>query len=198
MHVYDECSITDFRNPGYDINNLISGRWSPRSMDASIMEEKELMPLFEAARWAPSSSNSQPWKFLYAGRDSKDWQVFFDLLVEFNQIWAKNASVLLLLLSEKYALKDHSPLINHQFDAGAAWQNFALEARNRNLVAHAMGGFDRERARNELHIPDNYEINIMIAVGKAAPKSVLPDFLQAMEKPNTRKNISEIIHKGVF
>ncbi len=188
---------SDFRKPEYPINPLFLDRWSPRAMSGESLKDEELMSLFEAAKWAPSSSNIQPWRFIYAKRNSKNWDKFFNLLVEFNQLWCKNASALICLIAKKTD-DNNSPNRNALSDAGAAWMSLALQASLKNLVAHGMAGFDVEKTRKELKIPDDYEIVHMIAVGKPAPPSVLPERMQKSESPNSRKNISEIVFDGEF
>src|SRR3990167_10919926 len=115
------------RVSGYDIHQLILNRWSSRAMSGEKLTDQELMPLFEAARWAPSSYNAQLWRFLYAKRNTENWNVFFDLLVEGNKTWAKNASALILVISRKNYEFNEKPAVTNRFDAGAAWENLALE-----------------------------------------------------------------------
>src|SRR3989338_8584607 len=161
------------RKANYDIDPIFLNRWSPRAMTGEELKDEELMPLFEAARWAPSSYNAQPWRFIYAKRDTKEWNTFFNLLVEFNQSCAKNASVLVVVASRKNFEHNEKPAVTHQFDAGSAWENLALEASRRDLVAHGMEGFDYAKAKKELGIPDNYDVLAMIALGKSAKKETL-------------------------
>jgi nitroreductase len=159
---------------------------------------EELMPLFEAARWAPSSFNTQQWRALYARRGTEHWQTFFDLLVDANKAWAKNAAVLVVFISRKKFEHDEEPSITHSYDAGAAWENFALQGFHQSLVVHGMQGFDYERARKELRIPDEFQVEAMAAVGKPGPKESLPEKLQARESPNDRRKVSESIFEGPF
>ena len=186
------------REPGYDIQPLILRRWSPRAMTGEEMSDEELLPLFEAARWAPSSYNAQLWRFLYAKRNTEHWNTFFDLIVEGNQAWAKDASVLVLVISRKNFEFNDKPSITHQFDAGSAWENLALEATARGLVTHGMEGFDYEKAREVLEVPDDFDVLAMIAIGKQAKKETLPEKMQEMEAPNQRRPLKEIIMQGKF
>ena len=162
------------------------------------MSEEELMPLFEAARWAPSSFNSQPWRFIYAKRNTEDWNVLFNLMGEFNQSWAKNASVLVVVISRKFFEHNEKPSRTHSFTTGSVWQNLALEASSRGLVAHGMEGFDYEKARKDLEVPDDYDIEAMIAIGKKGKKDFLPEELQKIETPSNRKPLKDIIMEGKF
>ena len=190
--------IIQNRKPEYEIHSLILGRWSPRSMTGGEISDEELMPLFEAARQAPSSYNSQPWKFIYAKRNTDDWQKFFNLLTENNKAWAKNAAVLIVLVSSKNFEHNNKYSITHKFDAGAAWENLAIEGIRRGLAVHGMEGFDYEKARKELEIPDDYDVECMIAIGKRDVKENLPREIQAWETPSTRKPLKDIIMKGKF
>jgi len=162
------------------------------------MTDEELLPLFEAARWAPSSRNNQPWRFIYAKRESVYWGTLFGLLVEFNQLWVKDAAALVVIISKKTFDFNGQPSATHAFDTGAAWENLALEASARGLVAHGMEGFDYEAARRELHVPDEYDVHAMIAIGKAGDPKNLPFDLQEREVPSDRRPLSELVMEGRF
>lgn len=186
------------RKADFPILPLILNRWSPRAMTGEPIEEELLMSLLEAARWAPSAFNIQPWKFLYAKRDTAHWPKFFDLLVDFNKGWCQKAAALLLVVSLKVTEKSKKPSPTYAFDAGAASENLALEGSSRGLIVHAMAGFDYLKARQVLKIPDDYEVLAMIAVGKRAPKETLSEELQKREIPSGRKTISEFAFEGEF
>ena len=162
------------------------------------ISETELMRLFEAARWAPSSYNGQPWRFIYSKRNSEHWDKLFNLMVDFNKSWAKNAAVLVVIISRKNFEHDEKPSITHQFDAGAAWENLALQGETQGLVTHGMQGFDYEKARRELSVPDVFDVAAMVAIGKPAQKETLHPQLQQREQPSDRKPLSEIIMEGQF
>ena len=186
------------RNPTYKINSLFVDRWSPRSMTGEDIDDEDLMPLFEAARWAPSSYNNQPWRFIYAKKNTKSWNKFFNLLDEGNKIWAKDSAVLVVLISRKNFEYNEKSSITHQLDAGAAWENLALEASDRGIATHGMQGFDYQRAKTDLSIPEIYDVMAMIAIGKKGPKENLPPKLQQVEFPNDRKPLEEIVMEGYF
>ena len=186
------------RKPTYPINPLILNRWSPRSMSGEALNDDEIMSLFEAARWAPSSYNNQPWRFIYAKRNSEHWNRFFNLLMEPNKLWAKNAAILVVVISRKNFEFNEKPAVTHQFDAGSAWENLALEASSRDIVAHGMQGFDYKKAGVDLRIPPNFEVMAMIAIGKKGPKEILPAELQEKEKLTNRKPLKEIIMEGFY
>lgn len=185
------------RKADHPIDNIFIDRWSPRSMSGEPISDEELMTLFEAARWAPSLRNLQPWNFIYAKRDTPEWDKFFDLLSEFNQLWCRNAAVLACLIAKKID-KEGNQNRNALSDTGAAWENLALQSSLKGLVCHGMAGFDVERARTELKVSEDYEIVHMFAVGKPADKSVLPERMQKSEKPNDRNPVSDFVFEGEF
>jgi len=189
---------SDVRKADHDIEPLLLDRWSPRAMSGEEISEEELMRLFEAARWAPSSFNAQQWRALYARRGTQHWQIFFDLLVDANKAWAKNAAALVVFISRKNFDHDNEPSVTHSYDCGAAWENFALQGFHQDLVVHGMQGFDYARARTELRIPDEFQVEAMAAVGKPGSKESLPEKLQARETPNDRRKLSESVFEGSF
>jgi nitroreductase len=186
------------RNPTHKINSLFVNRWSPRSMTGEEIDDDDLMSLFEAARWAPSSYNNQPWRFIYAKRNTESWIKLLDLLYEGNRTWAKNAAALVVVISRKNFEYNEKPSVTHQFDAGAAWENLALEACDRGIATHAMEGFDHQKAKTDLGIPENYNVMAMIAIGKKGSKENLPSKLQEAEFPSDRKPLTEIVMEGYF
>ena len=126
------------------------------------------------------------------------WDKLFNLLAEPNKVWTKNAAVLVVVVARKNFEHNEKYSITHQFDAGAAWENLALEASSRGLAVHGMQGFDYERARADLEVPDNFDVMAMIAIGKKGPKDNLPPQLQERENPNDRKPLAEIVMEGQF
>jgi nitroreductase len=184
------------RKPNYEIAPLLLDRWSPRSMTGEALTDEELFPLFEAARWAPSSFNSQLWRFVVARRqNAAEFQAFLDLLAPANRMWGENAAALIVVASRTKFEHNDKPSITHAFDAGAAWENLALEATRRELVAHGMQGFDYARAKADLSIPDEFEVH---AIGRRAPADNLPEKYRAMEHPSSRRPLTEIVFEGAF
>lgn len=177
---------------------LFLDRWSSRAMSGEALSETELMTLLEAARWAPSSGNFQPWRFLYARRDTDFWQAFLELLVPGNRSWAQHAGALVLVISRTHYDGDGRPCPTHSYDAGAAWQNLALQASLSNLVAHGIGGFDYERARRVLRVPDAYAVEAMIVLGKRGDETQLGESLQKREVPNDRRPLAQSVCEGPF
>lgn len=190
--------IKEYRKTEHEITPLILNRWSPRAMTGEELSDKELVSLFEAARWAPSSYNNQPWRFVYAKRNTSHWDKFFGLMVEFNQMWTKNAAVLVVAISKNTFDFNGKPCRTHSFDTGAAWENLALEATRRGLVAHGMEGFDYDMAKKELGIPDDYTVEAMIAIGKRGRIEELPADMQKNEKPSSRRSLKEVVMEGKF
>jgi nitroreductase len=186
------------RKADHPIDKLFLDRWSPRAMTGEPIPEEDLMSLFEAARWAPSSYNNQPWRMLYARRDTEHWQTFFDLMIEFNQSWAKDAAVLVLFISKTHFVFNGEPSVTHSFDTGAAWQNLALQGALKGLVVHGMQGFDYEGARTALNIPEGYDVEAMAAIGRPAAAETLPEDLRSREEPSDRRALEETICEGPF
>ena len=182
----------------HPVDELFLDRWSPRAMSGEGVTDEELLTLFEAARWAPSSYNNQPWRILYARRDTEHWGAFFGLLVEGNQNWARDAAALLLFVSKETFDFNGKPYPTHSFDTGAAWENLALQATMLGLVTHGMQGFDYERARAELNVPEGFRVEAMAAVGRPGDPSKLPESLREREKPSDRKPLAETVSEGRF
>jgi len=191
-------SETQNRKSSYKIHPLILSRWSPRSMSGEEMSDEELFTLFEAARWAPSSYNNQPWRFLYAKRNTPHWNKIFDLMVAPNQEWAKNAACLVVVVSKKTFDHNNKPSPTHSYDTGSAWMNLALEGTHQGYVVHGMQGFDYAKAKSVLNVPDDHQVEAMIAIGKRAPKEQLSKEQQEREFPSQRRPLSEIILEGGF
>lgn len=190
------------RTADHPIDALFLERWSPRAFTSEPISEAELMTLFEAARWAPSSYNSQPWRFLYARRDSKHWPQFLGLLNAFNQSWAKSAAALVILVSKTTLLptgaEKEVPSRTHSLDAGAAWANLALQATRLGWAAHGMAGIDVARTETELGIPSDHRAEAAIAIGRPGDKSLLPEALQAREQPSGRLPLAQLVREGRF
>jgi nitroreductase len=154
--------------------------------------------VFEAARWAPSTYNEQEWRFLYARRDTPHWPLFFGLLMEANQAWCNRAAVLAVLLARKTFTRNNHPNPVHLVDAGSAWENLALQATTMGLVAHGMAGFDFEKARSALHVPEHFAVAAMIALGRPGDPADLTPELREREILTGRRPARESIHEGPF
>ncbi|HBS28966.1 MAG TPA: nitroreductase [Phycisphaerales bacterium] len=188
----------DRRKPDHAIERIFTDRWSPRAMSGEPLTDAELLRLFEAARWAPSSYNEQPWRFLYAKRAAAHWEAFFNLLLPANQAWCRNAGALALVVSKRTFSQNGKPNGVHVFDAGSAWQNLALQGSQMGLVVHAMAGFDWDKARPALAVPEDFSVCAMIAIGRPGSESVLPEEMRKMETPSPRKPVREFAFEGKF
>jgi nitroreductase len=190
------------RAADHPIDPLFLERWSPRAFTDAPISERDLLTLLEAARWAPSSFNSQPWRFLYARRHSQHWPRFLGLLSEYNQSWAKNAAALVILVSKTMLLprgaETEVASYTHSLDAGAAWANLALQATRSGWAAHGMAGFDVPRTAVELGVPPDYRVEAAIAIGRPGDKSILPEPLRAREQPSDRLPLSQLAWEGGF
>jgi nitroreductase len=187
-----------YRSADYPIEPLFLKRWSPRAMSGEPISDKEMFTLFEAARWSPSTYNEQEWRFLYARRQTSQWPTFFDLLVEGNREWCQNAALLVVVLAHKVFSKNGKPNPVHLFDSGCAFENLALQGAAMGLVVHGMQGFDFDKARTALRVPDDYAVAAMFAVGRPGDPADLPAKLQEREHPSDRKPVKEIICEGQF
>ena len=190
------------RTAAHPIDLLFLNRWSPRAFTGEAIPVEELMTILEAARWAPSSYNSQPWRFIWARRDTPAWATLFGLLGEFNQSWCKNAAALIIFASSETMQppgRDQPvPSHSHSFDTGAAWENLALQAMFSGWHAHGMVGFDIQRSYAELHVPPGFRVEAAIAIGRLGDKSILPEALQAREVPSDRLPLSATAFEGRF
>lgn len=190
------------RTPEYQIATQFIERWSPRSFTGEAISEVTLFSFFEAARWAPSASNEQPWRFIYSLRASDSWDSFLGLLSDNNRLWGQNASALVVIISKATRVSRETGEViksrSHSFDTGAAWANLALQASLSSWATHAIGGFDREKARDILRIPAEYHVEAAVAIGRRGEKSTLPAALQQRENPNGRFPLNQIVFQNVF
>jgi nitroreductase len=194
-----------FHNPrkaDHPASQMFVDRWSPRAYTGEDIPDADLHRIFEAARWAPSAYNSQPWRFVYAKRGTPEFDKFVDILFEGNRGWAKHASVLMFLLSRTVLRPPGGdkdvPARAHSLDAGAAWAYLALEASILGWPAHAMVGLDFDKARTVLNVPQEFHIETAIALGKRGDKARLPEALAAREAPNPRNPVSSFAFAGGF
>jgi nitroreductase len=189
------------RQTDFPVDPLFTGRWSPRSFVPGAISDKDLMTILEAARFAPSAVNAQPWRFIYAHRDTAEFEKVASALIEFNAMWAKNASALVLIFSQqtiKSESGEEKPFYSHAFDAGAAWMSLALQAQMLGYHAHAMGGVLHDKAMELFNVPASFRLEVAVAIGTKGEKEALPERLQGREGPSPRKPLTEIAGKGVF
>lgn len=189
------------RQSKFPIDPLFLDRWSPRAYDGKPMPREHLLTILDAAHWAPSASNQQPWRFIYAHRDSAEWQGFMELLMEGNQRWVKDASVILIIVSRDHSVNaegEKKPAPTHSFDAGAAWFSLAMQAHLMGYHAHGMAGIFKDKIVEKLGIPEGFVVEAAVAIGTMTDKSTLPDDLAAREVPSTRLPLSDVAFEGRF
>ncbi len=183
------------RTAAVSIDPVFLDRWSPRSFQPDPITREELLPLFEAARWAPSANNEQPWTFVYA-LAPEDRERFLAPLAPGNRAWASRAPALVYLFARKRT-RNGSAYPASSFDTGAAWMSFALQARMRGLDTHPMGGFDPAAAFEATGVdPKDHDVMIAIAVGRRGKAEALPSQLAAREHPSDRQHLGTLVHEG--
>jgi len=173
------------------VDELFIRRWSPRAFQPYDIDQRTMQRIMDAARWSPSCFNAQPWRFFTSSERTFD--EFLDLLVEGNQAWAKNASVLGFAVGQKNFEHNGKPNDYTGFDSGAAWMSLSLQARIEGFYTHGMGGIKKEEATNYFKIDTkDAEILMGFAIGKLADLEDLDEEQRAKEIPNDRKALAEI------
>jgi nitroreductase len=179
------------------IHKLITDRWSPVAFDDRAVEQVKIHLLFEAAKWAPSSRNSQPWRFVYATKEMPEYPVFLDLMSEYNQIWASTAPLLVMPLAQVISTYKNRPERLAYYEAGMAVGNLQIQAVAMGLFVHQLGGYDFERAREVLSIPARFDLMTILAIGYKGDISKLPEkYAEREERERTRKEIGEFVVHG--
>ncbi len=184
----------------YPIHDLLRRRWSPRAYSERPVEREKLQSLFEAARWAPSSNNEQPWRFIVGTKDDPSTRDrLFHCLKEGNKKWTLRAPVLMLSVARLNFEDEETPNRHAWHDTGMAVFSLAIQAMALGLIVHQMAGFDVEKARADLGIPPGFEPVAMIAVGYPGDPAELPDYLRERElKPRERKPVTEFVAAGMW
>lgn len=182
----------------FPVHDLIRDRWSPRAFASKSVEPAVLGSLFEAARWAPSSSNEQPWAYLVATKDdAESFAKTLSVLVDFNAGWAKQAPVLVVAVSKLKFHANGNPNRNAFYDTGAATALLSVEATARGLGVHQMAGFDPAKAKEVFDIPADWEPIAALAIGYPGVPESLPHGLRDREvAPRTRKPLTEFVMSG--
>ena len=185
--------ISKIANTDFPIHNLIARRWSARAFSTKTVEKSKLLSILEAARWAPSSRNEQPWRYIvFTDENPEKLNIARSVLLEIND-YAKRAPILICAITKKYYSDNGIYNKLHFHDLGAANENMFLESFNQGLIMHEMGGFDRDKARRVFNVPDEYEIGIMVAIGYQDSHDILPErYKEKAFSPRERKSLSEI------
>jgi nitroreductase len=180
--------------PVAGVEDIFLKRWSPRAFADREVSSDDLKKIFEAARWAASSYNEQPWRFFVGRRGDATYQKIFDSLVEFNQGWAKSAPVLILSVASKKFQHNGSPNLFALHDTGAATAILGLQATALGLHTHSMAGLDRDKARKAFNVPEDFEIGAVTALGYFGDPDTLPEQLRTTEvAPRQRKSLNQIV-----
>lgn len=188
--------VVNGRVPDAPVDAVFLDRWSPRAFSSEPLPEITVLSLLEAARWAPSSGNEQPWTYVYATTPEERTR-FLPILDEFNRIWVQHAPMIAFVMTRLNWAKSGKPNRHAQFDAGSSWLSLALQARRLGLYAHAMAGFDVDKAHVVLNAPrDRYEIMAVIAIGRYGDVADLDEYNRKRETPSSRKHVSEFAFHG--
>jgi nitroreductase len=193
--------LSPSRQPDHPVDTQFLSRWSPRSFSGDAITEAEVLSVLEAARWAPSASNNQPARFVWALRGEDAFAAILEALVPFNRDWAGRAAALVVVASKDFTLgKDGAEAPNRwaSFDTGAAWMSLALQAHAMGLVAHAMGGFDVAALAKAVALPEGHTLQAVVALGQQGPVDLLPEGLRDRETPNQRRPLAETAVRGRF
>ncbi|MFM7334765.1 MAG: nitroreductase family protein [Tabrizicola sp.] len=193
--------VTPIRQPDHPVAPQFLARWSPRSFTDRILTEADVMSLLEAARWAPSAANQQPWRFVWARRGEAAFETLHACLTGNNLIWTAKAGALVVVASKDTVTNREGAEVANRtagFDTGAAWMSLALQAEAMGLKAHAMGGFDKDALATAVGLPDGHSLHCVVAVGEQGLAEALPDDLAAREKPSPRKPVDQIAFRGRF
>lgn len=186
------------REFNFDIIDEIKNRWSPRAFSNEEIKKEDLLAILEAARYAPSCFNEQPWKFVLS-YETDDANLIRSIIVDSNRLWADKAPAFISILTKKKFDLNGKDNAWAKFDAGTAWGYLSLEAEKRGLITHAMGGFKSDIAKERLNIPDEYELIAVVAVGKLGNRDELAtDSLKEQEEPGSRRALKEIYIEGKF
>jgi|SRR5690625_2814622 len=188
--------IKKYRKSKYNIDPIYLRRWSSRAFANKSVESDKLMTILEAARWAPSANNMQPWRFIVA-ESKEERNLFMSFINESNQVWCRNAPILIAVVS-KTIINEGGSNISHAFDTGTAWGYLSLEATRQGLLTHALGGFNRDKAREALQLPNEYDFHAIVAVGYYDKKADLPSSIKEREVPSLRNPIDQFVFKGKY
>jgi nitroreductase len=184
----------------YPLHDLIKKRWSPRAFSERTIEKEKILTMFEAARWAASCYNEQPWNFLFATKENhEDFNNLLDCLIETNKIWAHKAPLLIMTVAK--TIFDHNKKFNNHasHDIGLSIGNLTLQAASMNLYVHQMAGFNTVKAKSKFKLPEHFEPVSMIAVGYLGEMDSLPDRLKELEiSPQKRKGLREMLFEGTW
>lgn len=183
----------------YPILNALNQRWSPRAYSDKRVEKEKLQSIFEAARWAPSARNEQPWRFILGQKGDGSWEKIFESLAEWNQQWTAKAPVLVLNIGKKFYDYKHLPNDTYQYDTGQAVAMMVTEAVNQGLIGHQMSGFNQDKAIELFKIPDDYQPISVSAFGYYGDPELLPlEMSKSESEVRNRRPITETVYSNTF
>jgi nitroreductase len=183
----------------YAIHPLLAERWSPRAYSSKEIPVEKIQRLFEAARWAPSSSNDQEWRFIIGFKGDDTHQKIFDTLVEFNQLWAGEAHMLVLVCGQSISKKTGKPSPVFSYDVGQAVAMLSIQATHEGLFVHQMGGYDKSKAKELFELPESAESLVVMSIGYSGEAKELHPNLQPMEKAErVRNNFDTFVFTNKF
>lgn len=183
----------------FEIHPLLKQRWSPRSFTDQTVSKESIQRIFEAARWAPSSSNDQPWRFIAGLKGDKTWDMIMETLVEFNQKWAKLAPVLALSIGKKISDKNGRPSKTFMYDVGQSVAYITFQAMHEGLFVHQMGGFSAQKATDLFNIPDDYQVLTAFVIGhKGSPNLLEENFAEMERSERQRHPLNKLVFRENF
>lgn len=190
--------MTKVAKTSVEINPLLANRWSPRAFSEKAISDDLILKLIEAARWSPSASNLQPWHFIIGKKQDETYQKIFETLVEFNQLWAIHAPILILSCGERTG-KDGSENQSFKYDVGQAVAHLTIQAMSDGIFVHQMAGYSKEKAIKLFQIPNHFEPLTVIALGYMGDPLILPSRMQVSEKAErVRKPLADLISQNIF
>jgi nitroreductase len=182
-----------------DIHPLIKKRWSPRAFLSQPVDKEVLRRIFEAARWAPSSYNEQPWRFIFGEKDDETWEKIFQTLKPSNKLWAALAPVLILSVGKKIVTINNTTNKVYQYDVGQSVAYITFQVMQEGLYIHQMGGFDGDKARDTFEIPEDYQPVTVLAIGYKGEPGILNEEHQKKElAPRQRRQADDFVFSGTF
>ncbi|MBO3458842.1 nitroreductase family protein [Aetokthonos hydrillicola Thurmond2011] len=198
MHNVDHSVVNKSADTQYPVHDLISKRWSPLAFSERLVEQEKLLSVLEAARWAASSYNEQPWSYIVATRDNQaEFDLLLSCLAEGNQPWAKNAPVLMLSVAKLNFERNGVENRHALHDVGAASAQLAIQATSLGLFIHQMAGFNVPRAKEVYNIPQVYEPVAAIALGYLGnPETLTEKYLERERSPRNRKSLESFVFSG--
>jgi nitroreductase len=182
-----------------ELHPIIKKRWSPRAFSQEMISNNILERIFEAGRWAPSSSNDQPWRFVVGVKGDRTWQMIWDTLVDFNQKWAKHAPVLALTIGKTISDKQNKPSNIYQYDVGQSISYITFQAMAEGVFVHQMGGLDVQKAAELFKVPREYKVLTAFALGYMGEIDILEENFQKMEKTIRKRHaLADLVFNGEF